>query len=71
MAGRDDRQRIGKHAARLLGAGFGQPDIQPEDSRTLGDKTAIAKQLERGKLQLAPPQPRLQGDVRPDARRFA
>ncbi len=70
-AGRDHRQGVGECRERILGANFGELDIQPERFRPVAEEVAIAEQVEWRQLQFIPAQPRLDGDVGPDTRGFA
>ena len=49
----------------------GEPDVQPERFRPVTQQVAIAEQVEWRELQFSSAQPRLDGDVGPDTRRFA
>ena len=60
-----------ERSRRVLGANVGKLDVEPERLGPVREEVAIAEQIECRELQLIPAQPRLDGDIGPDARGFA
>ena len=67
----DHRQRVGEQVCGGVGGCGAGVERDAEQARAAFDKVLVADQVERRKLQLIAAQPRRNGDVGPDAGRFA
>ena len=70
-AGRHDRQRMRERGGGVLGLDIGELDVEAERLGAVIEQIAIAEQVEWRKFKLIAAQPGLDGDVGPDACRFA